>query len=127
MLGAAFVAAGVYALKVVVWPYLAEALNKWKASQGDAAGARALQEKQSSALAEAIQVRLGLAICIGFLCVTQSSFDGLGVRVAVDMGHVEPSPSQPPLAHRPRCAHAPMRPCRPRPRSCGTRWSCCRS
>lgn len=56
LLGAAFVAAGVYALKVVVWPYVADAVTKWKASQGETAEAKALQEKESNALAEAIQV-----------------------------------------------------------------------
>uniref|UniRef100_A0A1D2AAM9 Peroxisomal membrane protein PEX14 n=1 Tax=Auxenochlorella protothecoides TaxID=3075 RepID=A0A1D2AAM9_AUXPR len=57
MLGAAFVAAGVYALKVVVWPYVADAVTKWKASQGEMAEAKALQEKESNALAEAIQAQ----------------------------------------------------------------------
>lgn len=54
LLGAAFVAAGVYALKVVAWPYVSEALQRWRASQSEEAEQRA---RQSNALAEAIQAR----------------------------------------------------------------------
>ena len=55
LLGAAFVAAGAYALKVLLWPYVQDAVAKWRASQHAAEERAAQQAQRTEALAEAIR------------------------------------------------------------------------
>lgn len=57
LLGAAFVAAGAYALKVLLWPYVQDALSKWRASQAAEEERAAQQARRTEALAEAIRVQ----------------------------------------------------------------------
>lgn len=93
VLGAGFFAAGVYALKQLVWPYVYDAYGTWRERQGlprvrppprpkDADGGGEVDPEVARAVAEAIQVGLRVYPGVG----SGGKFVGTGVGSAAVRG-----------------------------------------
>ena len=115
VLGAAFTAAGAYALKALLWPYVEEAVGSWRGgrARGAVQDGEAAAAEATRAVAEAIKAR-GACVCV---CVCVCRGGGVMAKAAelrlVARWWWGATAAGPPPAAAPRC--------RPRPPSCAPR------